>query len=202
MKKRLFVIFEIVFFVAYLFSTIAIAEPPSAKKVKANEKLITIKGLSIGIDINAARKICEDLLGKDWIVSEIGARNELMADYQERARNDWLPISGKHGFLIKKKDGYAGGLGFVSDDEENGRVTRITFSGELIDYIYSAEGVHADYFVEDFRAHFGLPDLPWIRGGWQYSSPYGYVLTIMNDKSIDIKKRVTAKPLRPKIKFD
>jgi hypothetical protein len=202
MKTRLFMIFEIVIFVAYIFTTISIAETESYKKT--NERPIILKGLSIGMDINEARKICEDLLRKNWIVSQIDNRNILMDDYLESFRNDKLPIVGKRGFLIKNKGGYIDGYGFISDDDGNGKVAQITFSGELTDYIFLTEEVHADYFVEDFTKNFGLPDLPWIRNGWAYSSPYGYELTIMRNKSIDIKKSDPGKPTKPKrkIKFD
>jgi len=198
MKNRLFMIFEIVIFVAYIFATVAMAE------TQRNERPITIKGLSIGMDVNEARIICEKLLGKNWLVSPIDNRNKLMDDFKESRRNDWLPIVGERGFLIKNKDGYSGGYGFISDDDGNGRVEQMTFSGELTDYIYSSKEVHADDFVEQFTKHFGLRKLPWIWHGWTYSSPYGYTLTIMIDKSFDIKKIDPGKPIKPKgkIKFD
>ena len=200
MKTRLFMIFEIVLFVAYIFTSVAAAQTRSNEKTK--EKPIILKGLSIGMDINGARKICEDLLRKNWIVSQVDARNTLMEDYRETRRRDSLTIVGQRGFLIKNKDGYRAGYGFISDDDGNGKVAEITFSGELTDYIFFTEEVHADDFVEDFTKNFGLPNLPWILHGWQYSSPYGYRLTIMTDKSIDIKKSNLRKSGRPKIKFD
>jgi len=203
MKTRLFMIFEIVIFVAFIFTTISIAETERYKKT--NERPIILKGLSIGMDINEARKICEDLLVKNWNVSHIGARSKLMDDYQESFRNDRLPIVGKRGFLIKNKGGYIiYGYGFISDDDGNGKVAQITFSGELTDYIFLTKGVHADDFVENLTKNFGLPDLSWIMNGWVYSSPHGYELTIMNDKSINIKKSDPSKPIKPKrkIKFD
>jgi len=197
MKKRLFMIIEIVFFAAYIFSSVAIAETRSNEKTK--ERQIILKGLSIGMDITEARKICEGLLGKNWIVSRIDARNTLMQDYRETSRRFSLPIVGQRGFLIKNKDDYLAGYGFISDDDGNGKVAEITFSGELTDYIFFTKEVHADNFVEEFTKNFGLPNLPWILHGWQYSSPYGYKLTIWTDKSIDIKKSGLG---RPKIKFD
>jgi hypothetical protein len=193
-------ILEIVLFVAYIFTSVAAAQTRSNEKTK--EKPIILKGLSIGMNINEARKICEDLLRKNWIVSQVDARNTLMEDYRETRRRDSLTIVGQRGFLIKNKDGYLAGYGFISDDDGNGKVVEITFSGELTDYIFFTEEVHADDFVEDFTKNFGLPNLPWILHGWQYSSPYGYRLTIMTDKSIDIKKSNLRKSGRPKIKFD
>ena len=148
------------------------------------------------MDINEARKICEDLLGKNWNVNQIGARNKLMEDYMESFRNEKLPITGKRGFLIKNKGGYIDGYGFISDDDGNGKVAQITFSKELTNDMFLTKGMNSDDFVEDFTKNFGLPNLPWIRNGWIYSSPYGYELTIMMDKSIDIRKDDAGKAIK------
>jgi hypothetical protein len=199
MKNRLYLILSIIVF-AMSCMNMTFAE--EINKNKVSEKPMILKGLSIGMDINEARKTCEDLLSKDWIVSNIGYI--LIPDCMERFSNENQPIVSRRGFVIKNKGGYAAGYGFVSEDEGNGKVTQITFSGELTDYLFLTEGLHADYFVEDFTKNFGLPNLPWIRHGWAYSSPYGYDLTIMITKSIDLKKNTTDKAIQPKrkIKFN
>jgi Tfp pilus assembly protein PilF len=180
----------------------AITESQSTEII--DEKKIILNGLNIGMDIQIARKMCEYLLDRDWMVSQVDDLWKLMSDYLEVIPYGSQVSIGKQGFLIKNKNGYMDGYGFIRGDDGNGKVTQIYFSGKLTDYIYSARGVHADYFVEDFTKNFRLPDLPWIRGGWQYLSPYGYELTIMLDKSIDIKKIGPHKPNedRRKIKFD
>jgi hypothetical protein len=199
MKTRLYLISSIIVLVLF-FVTLTFAEEKNKDKI--SEKPIIMKGLSIGMDVNEARKTCEDLLSKDWIISHIGYI--LIPDCMERFSNESAPNVCGRGFVIKNKGGYAAGYGFISDGEGNGKVTQITFSGELTDYLFLTKGLHADYFVEDFTKNFGLPNLPWIRHGWAYSSPYGYDLTIMITKSIDLKKNPTSKTIQPKrkIKFD
>ncbi|NPU84801.1 MAG: hypothetical protein HPY65_09960 [Syntrophaceae bacterium] len=200
MKKRLFIVFGIVLLVAYLFANAAAAEAQRAVKVK--EKQIILKGLSIGMDINEARKICVNLIGKNWTVSQVEDSNALMSHDREFFKKNKMRMFGKQGFLMKNKDGNLTGYGFIIDDDGNGKVTEIFLSGELTDYIFLTNDVHADYFVEEFKKNFGLPNLPWIFRGWQYSSPLGYELTIMTDKSIDLKRNKPNIPRRPKIKFD
>jgi hypothetical protein len=195
MKKQLLAILFI-----YMFVMVGVAESQSAETMR--EKQIALKGLSIGMDMDAAQKICERFAGKNWTVSRIEARNQLIDDNAETLRRHKLPIVGKQGFLIKNKGGFLDGYGFVSEDGGNGTVAQILFSGELTDYLYSSAEVHADFFVEDFTKHFGLPPLSWIQYGWTYFSPRGYELTIMNDKTIDIKKSDPGKSFRRKINFD
>lgn len=200
MKNRLFIIFGIVLLVAYWAANAAAAE--AQRNVKAKEKQIILKGLSIGMDINEARKVCVNLIGKNWNVSQVEDSNTLMSHDREFFKKNKMRMFGKQGFLMKNKDSNLTGYGFIIDDDGNGKVTEIFFSGELTDYIFLTNDVHADYFVEEFKKYFGLPNLPWIFRGWKYSSPYGYELTIMTDKSIDIKRNKPSIPRRPKIKFD
>jgi len=199
MKKGLHLIFALIIFTAF-FATSTLAEDKSKDKI--TEKPIVLKGLSIGMDINEAKKLSEFLLSKDWFISNIGYI--LIPDCMERFNNETAPIICKRGFVIKNKNGYSAGYGFIIEDEGNSRVAQITFSGELTDYLFLTKGLHADYFVEDFRKNFDLPNLPWIRHGWSYSSPYGYDLTIMITKSIDLKKSAGSKEVPPKrkIKFN
>jgi len=170
----------------FLITATAGAQPSCCNA--GNEKPIILKGLSIGMDIDKARDICVSLLGKDWSVSQIDAREKLLNDYLESFRQDKMPAIGKHGFLIKHKGGYIFGYGFISD-EGTGKITQITFSSELTEYIFSVKDIHTDDFVEQLCETFGLSELPWIMNGWFYSSPLGYDLTIMTSKTMDIKKR-------------
>jgi hypothetical protein len=156
------------------------------------------------MDIYKARKIYEDLLSKDWIVSPIDSTSRLLENYQNdfgdrKIFNVYKPrIVGKRGFLIKNKDGYYGG--FISDDENINKVDQITFSGRLTDYIFSSATIDIDDFMEQFQNYYGLYFFSNIAGGWTYTSRNGYIITIMTDKRIDIKKCDLSK--KTMIKFD
>jgi hypothetical protein len=182
----------------YLFVTVAVAQVQG--NAKPNEKPIVLKGLSLGMDINEARKICANLLSKNWNISQIGAREKLMEDYNDSFRREKMPAVGMRGFLIKNKGGYIDGYGFISEDGL-GKVTQITFSGELTNDIFSVQNTETDQFVSDFIDNFGLPELQWIKHGWSYKSAKGYELMITNEKAMDIKKSDAGKHLK-KTKFD
>jgi hypothetical protein len=199
MKRRLSLLsVAVVLCSFYLF--VAAAGAQVQGEAKANERPIVLKGMSLGMDISEARKICVNLLAKDWNISQIGARDDLMADYRDTFGADRMPAVGLLGFLIKSKGGYLKGYGFISDDG-SGKVSQITFSGELTDYIFSVTSIDADRFVSAFIKNFQLPEFQWIKHGWYYASPKGYELTFMNDKAMDIKKSDKGKT-EIKIKFD
>jgi hypothetical protein len=163
--------------------------------VIAQEKPLIIKGLYIGMDINAARNTIEKLLGKDWRLSSIGETYKILSDYRfgneqifGRGSGGYLQAKfspDEKGFAITRNDSYEG---YVSTDASSNKVTRITFGEVITDYIFATEKIPADDLVEQFRKTYNLPEWSWVAFGWTYSSPKGYVITIKTDKLIDIKK--------------
>jgi|GEM_PF-1519466 len=115
-------------------------------------------------------------------------------------------LTGNKGFAIQSKFGVVKGYdyleGYISTDEANNKVTRISLSGELVDHIFSTSEISADDFVEQFRKRYNMPELPGIPFGWRYPSPNGYTVTIYTDKLIDIKKDEYNERNKSKIKFD
>jgi len=201
MKRRTFTIFRLaVICSVFLFAAAVTANAQTPVYNAGAEKPIVLKGLSIGMDINDARKICVKLAGKDWNVSQIDARDTLMEDYRDNYRVEKRPDLGVRGFLIKNKGGYIDGYGFISGDSR-GKVIQITFTGELSEYLFDAKGVNRDFFMAEMTRAFGFPEMTWINHGWEYSSPFGYDLTVMNDKAIDIRKSDKYKTIK-RIKFD
>jgi len=201
MKHRLSLLSVVVVAVLcslYLFAAAAGAQVQG--EAKANEKPIVLKGMSLGMDVGEARKICVNLLAKDWNISQVGPRTKLMEDYRDEFRRDKLPALGNQGFLIKSKGGYIDGFGFISSDTA-GKVTQIAFSGELTDYMFDVKELPTDQFVNDFINHFRLPEFQWIKHGWSYASRNGYEVMFMNDKAMDLKKSDRGKYLK-KTKFD
>ena len=182
--------------VLIFFVSTSLAEISETEIVQTTEKPIVIEGLSLGMDIEDARIRCEVILGSDWIITPVDNTPKVLWNYREGMGDERIfgtqrlglqPIVGNRGFAIRqKKDGYY--AGFISDHDATGKVTQITFSGRLTDYIFDTKGLHADYFVEKFTKIYDLPDLYWIFHGWTYTSPLGYKLTIRTDKFIDIKK--------------
>ena len=175
------------------------------------EKPLIIKGLYIGMDIQEAKKVTEQILGKDWKVGPVGEKRKILADYRfgdeeifGGGGKDYLKISitGDSGFAIINKDDYY--CGFVSNDRANNKVTRISFNDRLTNYIFSISNIDVHDFVEAFRNNYSMPEFNWIMQGWTYSSPKGYTIRIMTNKLIDIKKfEYQEQQLnKPKIKFD
>jgi hypothetical protein len=193
----------------------------SSAQSTTDEKPLIIKGISLGMDINEARMKMESLLVKDWRVSLVGKTEDVLADYRNGDNNvfkmqvNWhrsssykydIPDSkliGEMGFAIQDKNNYYSG--YISADKTN-KVTRISFSGKLTNYIFSASSIEVHDFVEQFRESYNLPEFNWIVGGWVYTSPKGYTLTIRTDKFLEILAIKTEigedVPKKTKLKFD
>lgn len=170
--------------------------------IKTAEKLIIIKGLYVGMDGNECKLKLEKLLGKDWIITNIGKSNIILADLvscdpdvfgdtgSSSVSSESIPTSKfytcprEYGFAIVNL--YNMYSGFVSIDSTNGKVIRLSFSGRIIDYIYSSSKVDGHEFYEQFRKAYNLPDMYWIPRGWVYSSPLGYTVTLKTNKFLDI----------------
>jgi hypothetical protein len=179
----------------------------------AAEKPLIIKGLYIGMDINDARNILIQLLGKEWKIGIVGDSKQVLQDYrfgEEKifgTRDKYLgtftqPNVGDRGFAII--DNYNTYEGYMSCNN-NDKVTRISFGGRLTDAIFSAAKVNAEDFASAFWNTYNMPEFNWIPYGWQYISPNGYSITIKTDKLIDIKVDTIVDTIRKpnsKIKFD
>jgi hypothetical protein len=182
--------------------------------VMAQEKPLIIKGLYIGMDVNDARKITEGLLGKEWTVSLVGDSMKVLEDYRFGAieifgkKLDMLSIYtpqamiGERGFAIisNSASDYNSYEGFIGADQNN-RVTRISFSKKITNFLFSASKIDAEDFAPSFWKYYNMPEFGWIPYGWAYTSPNGYTVTIKTDKLIDIKKEDMAKIIENRAKI-
>jgi len=179
--------------------------------VMAQEKPLIVKGLYIGMDVNEARNIIEKLLGKEWKITPIGDSMTVLQDYRFGetkifGTKDNLSIFrgsivGDRGFAIifKIYDSYEG---FISSDKNN-KVTRISFSGQIANLLFSSSNINAEDYATSFWKNYNMPDFNWIIAGWTYTSPNGYTIIIKTDKFIDIKKEEIAKLIdKPNVKFE
>jgi len=217
--------FKVYFFVIVAFALVLHLHDVSRADDQAinttTEKPISIKGLSLGMNINDARNIAINLFGKDYSVTPIGNSEDILKDTSIDTSSDpfntynlcnsFNPIktleeeiktvvAGTRRFFILNKCAVC--LGFIRADKDD-KVTRISLSGEIVDFLYTASKVNADDFVQQFEKNFGLPGLPWIPYGWSYPSPNGYTLTIKTNKLIDLKKSdvKVVEETKQKIKF-
>jgi hypothetical protein len=180
----------------------------------AAEKPLIIKGLYIGMDINEARNILTQLLGKEWKLSTVGKSVQVLEDYRfgnteifgikdDKSAFHSPPNVGDRGFAII--DHYGSYEGYISCDKNNDKVTRISFSGKLTDAVFSTAKIKVDDFVSSFWTNYDMPEFNWIPFGWMYTSPNGYTIKIKTNKLIDINK-TPGEPVKqgeqPKIKFD
>jgi hypothetical protein len=180
----------------------------------AAEKPLIIKGLYIGMDINEARNILTQLLGKEWKLSTVGKSVQVLENYRfgnteifgfkdDKSAFYSPPNVGDRGFAII--DHYDNYEGYISCDKNNDKVTRISFSGKLTDAVFSTAKIKVDDFVSSFWTNYDMPEFNWIPFGWMYTSPNGYTIKIKTNKLIDINKtpEEAVKPgEKPKIKFD
>jgi len=163
----------------------------------AAEKPLIIKGLYIGMDINEARNILTQLLGKEWKLSNIGDSWKILQDYRFGNKEIFggtdehlglysKPNIGDRGFAIIDNDrNYEG---YISCEKNNDKVTRISLSGKLTDIILSTAKLNAEDFASAFWTNFNMPEFNWIPFGWMYTSPNGYTIKIKTNKLIDINR--------------
>jgi hypothetical protein len=164
------------------------------------EKPIIFKGLQLGMDIGEARKTMEKLVGKEWSVSPIDITEKVVADYRSfggdrEIFNDaqfYFPFAvGEKGFAVQNKSSKAF-YGYVSTDESGNKVSRIALSGILVDYIFNTKDIDVENFVKELTKYYNLPELSWIRRGWQHTNAQKeYSLKITVWKLIDLKKEQT-----------
>lgn len=175
------------------------------------EKQIILKGIYLGMDIGEARKIMEQLAGKEWIVTPVDITEKVMADYRavggdreifSDARFYFPFAAGEKGFAIQSKRPKAY-YGYISTDASGSKVSKISLSGIFVDYIFDTNEVSAEVFVKEFTKYYNLPELTGVRHGWMYTNEKKeYTLLITIWKLIDLKKDQTkAKPI-PQIKFN
>ena len=175
--------------------------------VMAQEKPLIIKGLYIGMNVNDARNIIEKLLGKEWKITPIEDSMKVLEDYRfgetkifgTKDSSRYQSIVGDRGFAIIINTDYEG---FISSDKNN-KVTRISFSGQITNLLFSSSNINAKDFATSFWENYNMPEFNWIIAGWTYTSPNGYTIIIKTDKFIDIKKEEIAKLIdKPNVKFE
>jgi hypothetical protein len=165
----------------------------------AAEKPLVFKGLYIGMNANDARNIFTKKLSKEWKLSDTGKTSEILPSafsgddrifgIPDRSLNGRRLDAniGEYGFaIINKEKSYEG---FISVNPQSGKVIRISFSGQITDILFSTANISIDEFVSSLYKHYNMPEFGWIRHGWIYTSPLGYIVTIYTDKFIDVKDK-------------
>lgn len=160
----------------------------------AAEKKVNIKGLTIGMPEDEARRILARYLVGDWKISQNGPFDELLGGRNVKNLSLFAKRIDDYGFAITRNNTCDG---FISLHKETKIVTRITLEGEITEALYNPDKKNAidmEVFVMDFSRHFGLPAFNWIPYGWQYESPNGYTITFTNNRAIDIKVKEDVPP--------
>ena len=194
-----------------LLTSISLANAQQEGAANKAEKPIIIKGLYLGMDIGEAKRIMEQLVGKEWTVSPIDITEKVVADYSSVGGDKeifsdsqfYFPfITGEKGFAIQSKNSKSY-YGYISTDMSGNKVSRISLSGILIDYILDTKEIDVDVFVKQFTKYYNLPELNWIRHGWMYKNEkkeFTLIITIW--KLIDLKKEQIKAKNNPQIKFN
>jgi len=194
-----------------LFTSISSGNAQQGGAASNAEKPIILKGMYLGMDIGEARKIMEQLAGKEWTVTPVDITEKVMADYRSvggdreifsDARFYFPFIAGEKGFAIQSKSPKAY-YGYISTDASGSKVSRISLSGLLVDYIFDTKDIGVEVFVKEFTKYYNLPELSGVLHGWMYKNEkkeYALVITIW--KLIDLKKDLTKAKTIPQIKFN
>lgn len=194
-----------------LFTSISLGNAQQGGAASNAEKPIILKGIYLGMDIGEARKIMEQLVSKDWIVTLVDITEKVVADYRSvggdreifsDARFYFPFITGEKGFAIQSKSPKAY-YGYISTDASGSKVSRISLAGILVDDIFDTKEIGVDVFVKEFTKYYNLPELSLVRFGWMYKNEKKeYALLITSWKLIDLKiDQTKAKPI-PQIQFN
>jgi len=194
-----------------LLTSISLANAQQGGAANNAEKPIILKGIYLGMDIGEARKIMEQLVGKEWIVTPVDITEKVVADYRavggdreifSDARFYFPFITGEKGFAIKSKSPKAY-YGYISTDASGSKVSRISLAGILVDDIFDTKEIDVEVFVKEFTKYYNLPELIGVRHGWMYKNEkkeYALIITIW--KLIDLKKDQTKAKLNTQIQFN
>ena len=194
-----------------LFTSISLGNAQQGGAANNAEKPIILKGISLGMDIGEARRIMEELVGKDWTVTPVDITEKVVADYRSvggdreifsDARFYFPFIPGEKGFAIQSKSPKAY-YGYISTDASGSKVARISLAGILVDDIFDTKEIGAEVFVKQFTKYYNLPELTGVFHGWMYKNEkkeYALIITIW--KLIDLKKDQTKAKPTPQIKFN
>lgn len=148
----------------------------SPNEPKSGVQPLKIKGLSLGMDLAEARKICIPLLE--------GSLFELGEIQKDMHFNTIKPGCSSFAFIFA-----AQGMGGINADNA-GKVSYMYFPGSLVNKIFNALEMEASDFAKKFAESYNIPELE-ISDDMQtlyYSSPDGFRIEIESDKSLTIKK--------------
>ncbi len=120
---------------------------------------LSIKGFTLGMDLNAAKENAVHLFGEAGIA--VKASEEKKIDFDD-----------SYQLMILKESGDISYMDLAADSER--RLTRFSFHPNTLDLLFRFEGQNNDAIAERVMADFNLPDLTRNDSGhWEYREVEG-----------------------------
>ncbi len=153
-------------------------------------KILKIKDLYLGMNIDDAFKVLKDKLGENSgiEITEVGPK----------------PDDG--GFVIFASDALAEQMNYLVYADDKKAVNTIVLPAAVVDRLFNSAGLPGEEFAKRFADGYkirGMEQFSETKNedlvtGWRYISPDGYKIIILTDRSLSIQK--VAKP--SEIRFD
>lgn len=126
-----------------------------AKAAKAEPKVLKVKGLYLGMNIDEVPAILKNLLPKHEVSQVKGDRHE----------------------YVVKIDAGLGGAIIANKDK---KVEVMSFSRAIVDDLFNSADMDAKSYAEKFMSSYNIPNMEPVPGKdwWQYTSPDGFKVSI------------------------
>jgi len=132
---------------------------PSAEKGSVKDGALSIKGFSLGMDLDAAKENAVRLFGSAGIDVKASEENK-------------IEFNDSYQLMILEESGNVSFLDLAADNER--RLTRFSFHPRTLDLLFDLKGQDNDSIARKVMEDFNLPEL--IRdenGSWEYREVEG-----------------------------
>jgi hypothetical protein len=130
------------------------------KNTSDSKNQIKIKGIYMGMDFNEAKKICQTFISEGMVMTDAKIQVDIV-------------------------DFATGQVSRLIPDSDN-KLVSVLFTRRLIDNMFNSSGIPIETFVKQFIAAYKIPQMePFYSdgyAGWNFTSPYGYVVEIIDYK--------------------
>ena len=156
-------------------------EQPVLNQKIAQNKVLKIKGLYIGMNIDDACKVLNEKLEDKAEVSPIVLPNE----------NNVLVLNGYTVNCLSTDAGYPEMVPVLVADAYK-RVVTIQLTPMIVDFLYNTAGINGEEFAQKFVDSYKIAKMsPFVKDGiqgWTYASPEGYKISVTVNKIILLEK--------------
>ena len=168
-------------------------------EIKEGPKVLKVKDLYLGMDIDEGCKVINSLLGTSYVA--LSKHGTYMITSEEYEKDEYVQDT-----LSK--------LGFMITAGSDKKINYIGFAPDIIDKLFNVKGISAEDFVREFIEAYKIPNMepygntgiPGTSSYDPYAGEYGWVFTSSTGYEVKISeaKSLLIEPIAKKseMKFD